>query len=85
MLLDSCNNPQFHTEAERGYSVARASREQGIEGYVQHVQRVEEHLPEDETFLGHQKAVGTGVEAQLYDNLFARQSTILAESTEKHF
>jgi malate synthase len=77
--------PQFHTEAERGYSVARAYREQGIEGYVQHVQRVEEHLPEDYTFLGHQKAVGTGVEAQLYDNLFARQSTILAESTEKHF
>lgn len=77
--------PQFHTEAERGYTVARAYREQGIEGYVQNVQRVEEHLPSDYTYLGHQKAVGTGVEAQLYENLFAKASAILHDSTEKHF
>lgn len=77
--------PQFHTEAERGYSVARAYQQQGIEGYVQHVQRVEEHLPSGYTFLGHQKAVGTGVEAQLYENLFAKASAILHDSTEKHF
>jgi len=77
--------PQFHTEAERGYTVARAYRELGIEGYVQNVQRVEEHLPSDYTYLGHQKAVGTGVEAQLYDNLFSKASAILHESTEKHF
>lgn len=29
--------PQFHTEAERGYTVARAYRELGIEGYDQAV------------------------------------------------
>jgi isocitrate lyase len=77
--------PQFHTEAERGYTVARAYREQGIEGYVQNVQRVEEHLPSDYTYLGHQKAVGTGVEAQLYENLFSKASAILNDSTEQHF
>eukprot|EP00668_Euglena_longa_P048490 GGOE01065558.1.p1 GENE.GGOE01065558.1~~GGOE01065558.1.p1 ORF type:complete len:1183 (-),score=278.76 GGOE01065558.1:245-3328(-) len=77
--------PQFHTESERGFSVARAYHLQGIEGYVQHVQRVEEHMPAGYTFLGHQKAVGTGVEAQLYENLFAKASAILHESTEKHF
>lgn len=77
--------PQFHTEAERGFSVARAYSEQGIEGYVQNVQRVEEHLPAEYTFLGHQKAVGTGVEVQLYENLFAKSSGILKESTEKEF
>jgi len=77
--------PQFHTEAERGYTVARAYREHGIEGYVQNVQRVEEHLPADYTYLGHQKAVGTGVEAQLYENLFSKASAILHDSTEKHF
>lgn len=77
--------PQFHTEAERGFSVARAYQQQGIEGYVQQVQRVEEHMPSDYTYLGHQKAVGTGVEVQLYDNLFAKQSAILDHSTEQHF
>jgi isocitrate lyase len=79
--------PQFHLEAKSNYMLSAGMRQDGIHAYVNQVQSVESDLPESYTFLGHQKAVGTGVEAALYSNLWgmSRQSNILAASTEKDF
>lgn len=77
--------PEFHVTAYHMYTLSKSFAQTGIWAYVNLVQKKEQDLSEQEhhyTYLKHQRATGTQLEADFSSSIGSSNSRYLIESTE---